>query len=167
MESMLERAVLEMDGPVAVRYPRGGEGAYQADSGSASAVILRPGRDITMVSYGVEINDLLAAAETLANEGIEAEVIKLNEITPIPGDFVLESVKRTGALLVAEDSIASAGVGQRLAVAAAVAGVSARTVLINSADRFVHHGAVSSLKAELSLDREGIMNQAREVLKRG
>ena len=167
MESMLERAVLEMDGPVAVRYPRGGEGAYQADSGSAPAVCLRPGRDITMVSYGVEINDVLAAAESLAKEGIEAEVIKLNEITPIPGDFVLESVKRTGALLVAEDSIASAGVGQRLAAAAAVAGVSARTVLINSADRFVHHGAVSSLKAELSLDREGIMNQAREVLKRG
>ena len=167
MESMLERAVLEMDGPVAVRYPRGGEGAYQADSGSAPAVCLRSGRDITMVSYGVEINDVLAAAEELAKEGIEAEVIKLNEITPIPGEFVLESVKRTGALLVAEDSVASAGVGQRLAAAAAVAGVQAKTVLINSADRFVRHGALSSLKTELQLDREGIMNQAREVLRRG
>ena len=167
MERMLERAVLEMDGPVAVRYPRGGEGAYQANSGDAPAVVLRPGRDITMVGYGMEINDLLAAAEDLAQERIEAEVIKLNEITPLPGDFVLECVKRTGVLLVAEDSIASAGVGQRLAAAAEVAGVSARTVLINSADRFIHHGAVSSLKAELSLDREGIKKAAQEVLKRG
>ena len=167
MESMLERAVLEMDGPVAVRYPRGGEGAYQADSGVQPAVILRSGRDITMVSYGVEINDVLSAADALAEKGIEAEVIKINEITPLPADFVLDSVRRTGALLVAEDSIASAGVGQRLAAAAEVAGVPARTVLINSADRFVHHGAVSSLKAELSLDMEGIMKQAQEVLKGG
>lgn len=167
MEAMLERAVLRMDGPVAVRYPRGGEGAYQGSSGEEPAVILRPGRDITMVSYGIEINDLLAAAEQLACEGIEAEVIKLNEITPLPTRLVLDSVSRTAALLVAEDSIASAGVGQRLASAAEVAGIAARTALINCGDRFVHHGAVPCLKAELGLDVQGIIKTAREVLQRG
>jgi len=167
MESMLERAVLRMDGPVAVRYPRGGEGAYRADSGAEPAVTLRPGRDITMVGYGVEINDLLAAAEALASDGIEAEVIKLNEITPLPAQHVLESLKRTGTLLVAEDSIASASVGQRLAAAAELAGIQAKTVLINCGDCFIHHGAVPSLKAELSLDAAGIINKAREVLQRG
>ncbi len=167
METMLERAVLHMDGPVAIRYPRGGEGSYRDDSGDVPAVILRPGRDITLVSYGVEINDLLAAAEELSKDGVNAEVIKVNVITPLPADFVLESIKRTGALLVAEDSIASAGVGQRLAAAAAVAGVSAKTVLVNSGDRFIHHGAVSSLKAELGLDAAGITKKVREVLQRG
>ena len=167
MESMLERAVLHMDGPVAVRYPRGGEGAYRADYSDLPVVTLRPGRDITMVSYGVEINELLAAAESLTQEGIEAEVIKLNELTPLPAELVLDSVRHTGALLVAEDSIASAGVGQRLASAAEVAGVRAKTVLINSGDHFVQHGAVSCLKAELGLDAEGIIKKAREVLQRG
>lgn len=167
LESMLERAVLHMDGPVAVRYPRGGEGTYQEDSGAVAAVTLRPGRDITMVGYGIGINDLLAAADALEKEGIAAEVIKLNEITPLPAEYVLESVRRTGALLVAEDSIASAGVGQRLAAAAEVSGVTAGTALINSGSTFVHHGAVSSLKAELGLDAAGIMNKAREVLRRG
>ena len=167
LESMLERAVLRMNGPVAVRYPRGGEGAYQADSGEAPAVCLRSGRDVTMVSYGVEINDLLAAAEALAEEGIEAEVLKLNEISPLPTDLVLDSVRRTGALIVAEDGIASAGVGQRFAAAVEMAGISSKTALINCGDRFVHHGAVSCLKAELGLDAQGIMKTAREVLHRG
>ena len=167
MESMLERAVLCMDGPVAVRYPRGGEGTYRADSGEAPAVSLHSGKDLTMVGYGVEINELLAAAEGLAREGIEAEVIKLNELTPLPTELVLESVRRTGVLLVAEDSIASAGVGQRLAAAVEVNGICAKIALINCGDRFVHHGAVSCLKAELGLDAQGIMKTAREVLHRG
>ena len=167
MESMLERAVLHMDGPVAVRYPRGGEGAYRADSGAEAAVTLRAGRDITLVGYGVEINDLLSAAEALSLEGIEAEVVKLNEITPLPAQHVLNSVRHTGALLVAEDSIASAGVGQRLAAAAQQAGVSAATCLINCGDSFIHHGAVSMLKAELGLDAPGITKKVREVLRRG
>ena len=167
MESMLERAVLRMEGPVAVRYPRGGEGSYRADSGEEPAVMLRPGRDMTMVSYGVEINAVLAAAETLAKEGIEAEVIKLNELTPLPTELALDSVRRTGVLLVAEDSIASAGAGQRLAAAVEVEGIGAKTALINCGDRFVHHGAVSCLKAELGLDEQGIIKTAREVLQRG
>jgi 1-deoxy-D-xylulose-5-phosphate synthase len=120
-----------------------------------------------MVSYGMEINDVLAAAEALAQEGIEAEVIKLNELTPLPTEPVLDSVRRTGALLVAEDSIASAGVGQRLAAAVEVEGICAKTALLNCGDRFVHHGAVSCLKAELGLDGQGIIKTAREVLQRG
>jgi 1-deoxy-D-xylulose-5-phosphate synthase len=164
---MLERAVLHMTGPVAVRYPRGGEGDYRQDNSREPAVTLRPGRDVTLVGYGVEINDVLAATEALAQEGIEAEVIKLNELTPLPTELVLDSVRRTGALLVAEDSIASAGAGQRLAAAVEVEGTCAKTALLNSGDRFVHHGAVSCLKAELGLDGQGIMKTAREVLQRG
>ena len=45
------------DGPAAVRYPRGGEGEYREDSGRAPAAVLRRGSHITLVSYGVEIND--------------------------------------------------------------------------------------------------------------
>lgn len=48
LEEMLERAVLEIKGPVAVRYPRGGEGMYTGSSGSGPAVLLREGRDLTL-----------------------------------------------------------------------------------------------------------------------
>ena len=110
LKAMLEEAVLRWDGPAAVRYPRGGEGEYREDSGRAPAAVLRRGSHITLVSYGVEINDVLQAARLLEERGVEAEVVKLNIITPLDAAPVLDSVRRTGALLVAEDSV-SAGSG--------------------------------------------------------
>ena len=84
LKAMLEEAVLRWDGPAAVRYPRGGEGEYREDSGRAPAAVLRRGSHITLVSYGVEINDVLQAARLLEERGVEAEVVKLNIITPAP-----------------------------------------------------------------------------------
>ena len=164
---MLERAVLRMEGPVAVRYPRGGEGRYTADCGQAPSTVLRQGGDITLAGYGMEINDLLEGARLLAEQGVEAEVVKLNQITPLVPDRVLESVRKTGVLLVAEDCAAEGCVGQRLAAALEQAGVPGKICLINCGQRFVTHGALSCLKWELSLDGEGIARKAMEVLGRG
>lgn len=164
---MLEHAVLHMDGPVAVRYPRGGEGAYTDDSGEAAAVMLRHGEDLTMVGYGMEINDLLEASEQLSAVGIKADVVKLNAITPISPELVLESVRRTGMLLVAEDCMESGCVGRRLEAVLAQAEIKARVCLINCGKKFVTHGALGLLKRELALDSRGITQKALEVLGRG
>ena len=167
MERMLEPAVLELSGPVAVRYPRGGQGAYVDDSGVVPAVVLSQGTDITLVGYGIEINDILSAADLLEEQDVSAEVVKLNVITPLDSDVVLESVGKTGALLVAEDCIASGCVGQRLAAAMQTSGVQGKVCLINCGDDFVQHGAVSILKNNLDLDGAGIARRALEVLGRG
>jgi len=167
LESMLERAVLNMDGPVAVRYPRGGEGAYTADSGEENAVILRQGKDITLVGYGIQINELLLAAKLLEEQGVRAEVIKLNVITPLDASKVLDSVKKTGAMLVAEDCVASGSVGQRLAAEAEKERILCNICLLNCGDKFIRHGALPLLKQELMLDGAGIARKAMEVLGRG
>jgi len=166
LDSMLERAVLRMDGPVAVRYPRGGEGAYTGDAGDLPAVALRAGEDVTLVSYGVEINDALQAAELLAQKGISAEVIKLNAITPLDSGLVIKSVKKTKVLLTAEEAAAPNCVGERLAARLEEAGVSAKVCLLNCGNAFVCHGAVPILKKKLSLDGPGIAQKALEVLGR-
>ena len=80
---------------------------------------------------------------------------------------MLESVKKTGCLLVAEDCVASGSVGQRLAAAVGEAGMAARICLINSGRDFVTHGSLPNLKRELGLDGEGIAKKAKEVLDRG
>lgn len=166
LSSMLETALLRLDGPVAVRYPRGGEGAYREDHSEGSAAVLRQGSDITLVSYGVLINRVLAAAELLARDGIAAEVVKLNTITPIDPEPVLCSVRKTGALLTAEDCVQSGSVGQRLCAALCLAGISAKTALCNSGDRFVTHGRVDQLEKTLGLDPESLARRAKEVLGR-
>ncbi len=167
LERMLEKAILHMEGPVAVRYPRGGQGSYTGDSGEGPAAVLRQGGDITLASYGIEINDVLQAADLLEAEGVRAEVVKLNVLTPLDPGLVIESVKKTKILLTVEDSIANGSVGERLAARLEQAGITARLVPVNCGDAFIHHGAVSQLKRELGLDAEGIARRALEVLGRG
>lgn len=166
LAGMLEQAVLHVDGPVAIRYPRGGEGAYQGDAGPGHAAVLRQGDDITLVSYGILINDVLEAAELLAAEGVQAEVVKLNVITPLDPELVLESVKKTKVLLTVEDSAAHSSVGERLAAAVAEAGLRVKVLCRTSGDKFVTHGALSCLKQELGLDSAGIFRAALEEVRK-
>ena len=167
LESMLEYAVKQLDGPVAIRYPRGGEGKYRDDWNCTDTRTLRKGKDITLVSYGMEINDVLESVEELQGQGISAEVIKINVLTPLESNEILESVKKTGALIAVEDCIDSDSVGQRLDAALQQAGIKAKTMRINCGNRFVTHGALGCLKEELSLDGKGIAKKAMEVLGRG
>lgn len=167
LEVMLERALFQLDGPVAVRYPRGGEGGYIGTGGEGPAVILRWGNDITLVGYGTEINDILEAAEQLETYGIQAEVVKLNQLTPLVPELVELSVRKTGALLVAEEQAARGSVGQRLSAGMERAGLPARVALINCGEGFVSHGSARQLKKDLSLDGAGICRTALEVLGHG
>ena len=167
LSAMLERALFQLSGPVAVRYPRGGQGAYTGVSGQEPAVLLRQGSDITLVSYGIEINQALEAAECLAQLGVQAEVVKLNQLTPLEPDIILRSVAKTGVLLAAEDCAAQGCVGERLSAKLEQARISARVCLVNCGSGFVRHGATNLLRKELSLDGAGIARKALEVLERG
>jgi pyruvate dehydrogenase E1 component beta subunit len=64
---------------------------------------MRPGKDVTLVSYSIGVGVALAAAETLAGEGIDAEVIDLRTLRPLDTAFVLESLKRTNRMVVVEE----------------------------------------------------------------
>ncbi len=164
LRDMLEYAVCQVKGPVALRYPRGGEGRCQAGSPCVPAVRLREGTDITLVGYGTLVNELLDCADRLAADGIQAEVVKLNTITPIPLDVVAESVKKTGRLLAAEESVEMGGVGQRLSAGLLSAGISLKGMaLANTGRGFVTHGTVPQLRRLCGLDGEGLYHRAREV----
>ena len=166
LDRMLEEAVCRVSGPVAVRYPRGGQGEFRGDSGPEPVVVLRTGTDITLAGYGTEINELLGAADRLAQEGIQAEVVKWNVITPLDISAVLESVRRTGHLLVAEECVEQGSVGVRTLAALEAAGIQARTALVNCGRDYVTHGAVNLLKKSLGLDRDSLFHRAMEVLGR-
>ena len=166
LDRMLEAAVCRYTGPVAVRYPRGGQGSFQADAGDASAVVLRHGTDITLAGYGMEINDLLEAAARLEEAGIQAEVVKWNIITPLETELLIESVRKTGHLLVAEECVEQGCVGVRALAALEASGTAAKTALVNCGTGYVPHGAVPILKKSLGLDGAGLFRRAMEVLGR-
>ena len=159
---MLRQAVLESDGPVVVRYPRGGDGAFTQ---AATQPVLRPGTDITLMSYGIMINNVLSAAELLAQSGISAEVVKLPAIKPIDMGAVAASVRKTGHLLVAEDAVCIGCVGKEIAALLRTAGLTVPTRLCNIGDRFVQHGKVPELHRLLGLDAASLAQAAKEVLR--
>ena len=78
------------------------EEAYAIPFGEAAVV--REGKDVTIVSYGLTVHRALEAAEQLARERIEAEVIDLRTLSPIDWDTVLESVETTGRLVVVDEA---------------------------------------------------------------
>ena len=75
----------------------------------------REGSDISLVTYGWEVNQCLAAAEELAGEGISAEVIDLRSLTPIDYHRVLESARKTGRALVVHAAVGFCGLGSEIA----------------------------------------------------
>lgn len=164
LREMLSLAVNELSGPVAIRYPRGGEGEYTEDRSREAAGVLREGTDLTVVAYGTMVNEALAAARTLADAGISAEVIRLGLIRPLDPTAVLESVLKTGALLTAEEVCAAGSVGGRLAAALEKYGVFARVKTLDLGSGIVQHGSVSELRARCGIDAAGITAAAIALL---
>lgn len=83
------------------------------------ANIARPGSDATIVAWSRMVGDALLAADLLAADGIDVEVIDLRTITPLDRDTVLGSLARTHRLLIAHDAVRDFGVGAELAALAA------------------------------------------------
>jgi pyruvate/2-oxoglutarate/acetoin dehydrogenase E1 component len=79
------------------------------------AVILREGRDCTIVALSRLVHDALAAADRLAEDGIEAEVIDPRTLVPLDLETIVESVKRTGRLVVAHEAVEHGGFGAEIA----------------------------------------------------
>ena len=164
LRQVLPYALYQVKGPVAIRYPRGGEGAWQQAVPPGEDQVIRPGRDITLVSYGTLINQVLEAADLLAQAGVEAEVVKLGRITPLDCRITAQSVARTGRLLVAEECAASGCVGSRLAAGLLENGIAVKAMALqNTGRQFVTHGTLSQLRSLCGLDGRSLYQRALEV----
>lgn len=164
LETMLRAAIYDINGSVAIRYPRGGEGKYTACN-TAPETLLREGRDVTLVCYGVMTNEVLDAAERLAAEGISAEVIKLSMIKPPDFDLVMRSLRKTGKLLISEDVCEAGCVGSRILEEAAINETHVRAAkLLNLGEGIVPHGTVAELLHDFGLDADGIVSAAMEMM---
>jgi 2-oxoisovalerate dehydrogenase E1 component beta subunit len=79
------------------------------------AIVRRPGRDVSIVTYAAMVHASLEAAELLAKEGIEAEVVDLRTLLPLDRQTIIESVKRTNKLLVVHEDTRTGGIAGEIA----------------------------------------------------
>lgn len=154
LRSMMTRAVYHEDGPVAIRYPRGGEGAFRKDTAQEvlACVHEAPGHTVTLLTHGVMVNEALAAAELLEKKRIRAQVYKANQIgSGLEQAFAEKQDELAGWCVVIEDNVQSGGLGEWVAGHRA-----SRTDLLNTGDRFLPHGGVDEVYRHCGLDAEGI-----------
>lgn len=86
---------------------------YLVEIGKAK--IVRPGKDVTIVAFSIMVKAALEAAQQLAEQGIDAEVIDLRTIRPLDREAIIQSVRKTNRLVCVEEGWAFAGIGAEIA----------------------------------------------------
>lgn len=167
LRAMLRHAVCEMTGPVAIRYPRGGEGQWTQMAGVDGTTVIQEGTDVTLVAYGTMVDQVLQAAQLLEQRGHSVAVVKLNSIRPLDMGPIRRLCEKTGRLIVAEECNDSGCVGRTIISELALAGVPVKAALVNLGDQFVPQGSVSQLREMTGIDGAGICQKAMEVIANG
>ena len=162
------KAAAEYEGPVYLRFGRlavpvfNDEANYKFEIGKG--ILLREGTDLTIVATGLCVNSALEAAEKLAAEGISAEVINIHTIKPLDEEIILESAKKTGKVVTAEEHSVIGGLGS------AVCDVLSEKLptpvkKIGVYDVFGESGPVVKLLEKYKLDGAGVYEQIKDWLK--
>ena len=161
------KAAAEYVGPVYMRFGRAAcpvindKPDYKFEIGKGTVV--REGTDLTIVATGICVGNALEAAEMLAAEGISAEVINICTIKPLDEEIIINSAKKTGKVVTAEEHSVIGGLGS--AVCDALCAKAPTPVLkIGVQDVFGESGAAVKLLEKYKLDGQGVYEQVKAYL---
>ncbi|HCA30540.1 MAG TPA: transketolase [Ruminococcaceae bacterium] len=160
------RAVMDLDGPVYMRFGRLAvpvlfNDGYEFTIGKG--VQLTEGSDVAIIATGLMVAEALAASEQLKNEGIYARVINIATIKPLDKDIILKAAKETGVIVTAEEHSIIGGLGS--AVAETVCEVAPIPVLrVGVNDTYGKSGPAVELLKLFGLSAEGIIAKARQAI---
>ena len=163
------KLALEWDGPVYLRMkrPETVPPAFEPQSLEiGKGVCRRGGSDLTIISAGLCVAEALAAADTLADEGIEAGVVDMASLKPIDDALIIECAMTSGAIVTAENHSIVGGLGSAVAEALADAGIGLPFRRVGVRDHFCEGGTTQYLMSKFGLDAKAIAGAAREVVKR-
>ena len=162
------QAAIEYVGPVYLRFGRAAVPVindredYKFEIGKG--VLLREGTDVTIVATGICVSAALEAAEKLAEDGINAEVINIHTIKLLDEELIIKSAKKTGKVVTAEEHSIIGGLGG--AVSEALSEKAPTPVCrIGMNDIFGESGSAGALVAKYGLDADGIYSKVKEFVK--
>ena len=170
---MLCWAVESYDGPVALRYPRGTEGSYR-ESGWQGFFGLekrgvvrchRKGTDVTLLTYGSMLENVLEAAELLEKKGLSVCVLRLLTLSVFPVEQILREMAPGRPLIVAEETAAGSGIREALASQLREVDAACRVTGLDLGKDYVPGGSMKELYHFCGLDGGAIAAFAEEVLR--
>ena len=170
---MLCWAVESYDGPVALRYPRGTEGSYR-ESGWQGFFGLekrgvvrchRKGTDVTLLTYGSMLENVLEAAELLEKKGLSVCILRLLTLSVFPVEQILREMAPGRPLIVAEETAAGSGIREALASQLREVDAACRVTGLDLGKDYVPGGSMKELYHFCGLDGGAIAAFAEEVLR--
>lgn len=162
------KAAYELDGPVYLRFGRlavpviNDRPDYKFEIGKG--VVLKEGKDVTIVATGLCVSEALAAAEKLAADGIDAEIINIHTIKPLDDELIAASAKKTGKVVTVEEHSVIGGLGS--AVCDCLCEKAPTPVCkIGVNDVFGESGPAVKLIEKYGLDANGIYEKVKAFVK--
>lgn len=163
------RAAVEYEGPVYIRFGRAAVPVindrpdYKFEIGKGTVV--REGTDVTIVATGICVDSALGAAEMLEKDGVSAEVINICTIKPLDEEVIINSVKKTGKCVTAEEHSVIGGLGSAVCDALCKS-YPAPVYKIDMQDMFGESGSAAALIEKYKLDAKGVYEQVKEFLEK-
>jgi 1-deoxy-D-xylulose-5-phosphate synthase len=155
-ENMIEFAVNEHNGPIAIRYPRGNSKGNIDKSDIAiekgKGVVIQEGKDITLIASGSMVSTAIKVREILKKIDIDAEVLNLRFTKPLDDELILKSVNKTKKAVIINE-------GPLYGTAKIIKDIipnSVDVILKTLPDNFIKHGSVEELLIENKLDSQSI-----------
>jgi 1-deoxy-D-xylulose-5-phosphate synthase len=165
LRHMVATAVAHDSGPIALRYPRGaGVGVSMLGEPHPLPIgkgeLIREGTDLTIAAIGSTVLPATRAAEILAERGISAEVINARFVKPLDEELLLQSARKTGALVTVEEAMLAGGFGSAVLELLAREEIDLPVDRLGLADKFYDHASQNALRRQAGIDAESIAERA-------
>ncbi len=166
-KAAVEAAILH-DGPVYLRFGRlatpifNDKDKYKFEIGKG--ILLKDGKDVTIVASGLMVSEALEAAKELEKENINARVINIHTIKPLDRDIICKAAKETGFIVTVEEHSVIGGLGAAIAEVVTEC-CPTRVVKIGVNDEFGYSGPGTELLKAFGLCSENIVAKVKETIK--
>ena len=166
MKSMLYNAIYKEKCAVALRYPRGTEGQFKKDTANEPFSLIYTDNkkaDITFISYGIMINEILDAVQILKTQNIRAEIVKINEISEQTVQMLKEQIPNFAKnIAVVEDVVQNGSFSECVARIAKGKNI----ICFNTGNKFMPHGNVKQVYEYCGINSEKIAEKTKYTLKK-
>lgn len=161
-------ASMDWEGPIYIRIGRGGEPWVYRDDYKyqiGKSIVVRDGKDATIIACGVLLYHANKAAELLAEEGYDVRVIDMHTVKPIDEESIISAAEDTGVIVTAEDHNIIGGLGSAVAEVIADHNLNVRFSRVAIPGVYCCIGSADAMYNKYGMDYEGIMARVKELLR--
>lgn len=163
LEEMLEFGI-SFNGPVLIRYPRGGEGKNKIEKNDkivlGKSELIKSGKDISIIAIGKMVDRAIEVSNLLKEKNIDAEIINVRFLKPLDKENILKSIEKTKKVVTMEDGLLNGGLYTNILDLINRSSIeNIKVIPVGYDDCFITHGSTHELEKEMKTDVKSIMEK--------